>query len=413
MPVSKGAAAVVAVVGLFGLGACSSSGRAGTKAPPHTSTTSTSTSTSSITVAQSSTTATSVPATVASKPSVSGPPGGPVPTGVTPVSVTFDSPTEGFVLAGAACSTPPCTSILRTRDSGRSWVGIPAPRGAISSNGVSGQPVAGGVRGIRFASALDGWTFGPALYATHDGGATWHPVSLPGTMEDLQASAGQAFALIGACTPSTGTCDSPQVTLWHTDAAADAWTQVPGVTGLAARNPIVLHGASGWVVLEDAAHVDQVFFTSDGHTWSRAANPCPANTTLDSIAAGSTTVGYLCVGQPASGTTTKQLLTSSDQGRTTQVAGMAPSAGDGGALVALSPTAWVLASSSAASLIYRSSDGGRTWPSPVTYLDGGLGFGDFGFTTPTQGVAIHGPAHDSAQLIISRDGGATWNPVTF
>ena len=73
--------------------------------------------------------ATSPPPTTKQAPVArAGPAGGPVPPGFIAASVTFISNSEGWVLGTAPCGSPPCTSVLRTRDGGRSWRGIPAPR---------------------------------------------------------------------------------------------------------------------------------------------------------------------------------------------------------------------------------------------------------------------------------------------
>ena len=53
---------------------------------------------------------------------------GPVPRGFEPVSMTFVSGSDGWVLGTAPCTHKPRTSIVRTTDGGRSWAGIPAPR---------------------------------------------------------------------------------------------------------------------------------------------------------------------------------------------------------------------------------------------------------------------------------------------
>jgi hypothetical protein len=55
------------------------------------------------------------------------------------------------------------------------------------------------------------------------------------------------------------------------------------------------------------------------------------------------------------------------------------------------------------------------WAAPLTQGDGGRGYNDVGFTTATQGVAIHGSpsAPDPAALFMTRDAGATWAPVAF
>jgi hypothetical protein len=80
-----------------------------------------------------------------------GPAGGPVPRGFRAQSVTFVSPTMGWVLGTAPCAAAPCTSVLRTRDGGRTWSGIPAPRVRLGD----GLP-AEGASELRFADARNG-----------------------------------------------------------------------------------------------------------------------------------------------------------------------------------------------------------------------------------------------------------------
>src|SRR4051794_21631848 len=57
-----------------------------------------------------------------------GPAGGPVPAGFNGYDLTWVSNDDGWALGTAPCDNRPCTSILRTTDGGKSWVGIPAPR---------------------------------------------------------------------------------------------------------------------------------------------------------------------------------------------------------------------------------------------------------------------------------------------
>src|SRR5580658_1050206 len=108
------------------------------------------------------------------------PAAGPVPSGFRPASVTFVSASLGWVLGSAPCTHKPCTSIVRTTDGGRHWAGIPAPRFELATFA--------GTRGLdrlRFADASDGFAFGSQLWATHNGGASWHRVTaVPGYITD-------------------------------------------------------------------------------------------------------------------------------------------------------------------------------------------------------------------------------------
>src|SRR6266704_1702466 len=76
------------------------------------------------------------------------PSGGPVPAGFRAAAATFVSVREAFVLGTAPCQRTPCTSIVRTRDRGVSWRGLPAPAVPLGEPGVTGPAV----WGIRFAT---------------------------------------------------------------------------------------------------------------------------------------------------------------------------------------------------------------------------------------------------------------------
>jgi hypothetical protein len=71
-------------------------------------------------------------------------------------------------------------------------------------------------------------------------------------------------------------------------------------------------------------------------------------------------------------------------------------------------------------VLFRSIDAGRRWTTPLTIADGGVGWGDLGFTTARDGVVIHGPAvtdggsrNHPGRLLLTDDGGARWSAVNF
>jgi hypothetical protein len=136
-------------------------------------------------------------------------------------------------------------------------------------------------------------------------------------------------------------------------------------------------------------------------------------------------VMLLCAGQGAAGSSQKALYRSLDAGRSWIAAGPPQfSGGDGGKVSAATAAVIAVATSSGASEVYRSTNGGDTWSTAFQVADGGIGWGDFGFTDQTQGLLIHapggrlqGPASQGqpfpATLFLTTDGGATWKPVTF
>src|SRR5262249_53199625 len=101
-------------------------------------------------------------------------PGGAVPAGFQPQSVTFISASDGWVLGSAPCGARDCLAVLRTGDGGKTWRSVPAPPADLTTLG--GKP---GIYQLVFADSRDGLAYGPRLYATHDGGSAWQRVRLP------------------------------------------------------------------------------------------------------------------------------------------------------------------------------------------------------------------------------------------
>ena len=147
------------------------------------------------------------------------PPGGPVPRGFLPASVTFVSARDGWVLGTTkTCAHAPCTSVLRTTNGGRSWAGIPAPKFRLASLGTSQ-----GLQRLRFATRRDGFAYGSQLWVTHNGGSSWHRVrQVPGLISDLETAGGAAYAVT-----TTGTAQ--RQTVYESPVGRDAWHRVSGL----------------------------------------------------------------------------------------------------------------------------------------------------------------------------------------
>jgi hypothetical protein len=99
------------------------------------------------------------------------------------------------------------------------------------------------------------------------------------------------------------------------------------------------------------------------------------------------------------------------------VAGATPENGIAGTIAATpSGRTLVLATSSGASYLYRSTDGGRLWVDSILFRDGGLGFNDLGFTTAKLGFVIRGAVAWRSKLddmMMTDNAGATWYRVRF
>ena len=357
-----------------------------------------------------------------------GPAGGPVPAGFQAVSATFASPDLGWALGSGPCATGSCAAILRTSDGGRTWESIPAPGTPISQGPV--QPGSTpGVSGLRFADPLDGWAFGPDLWATHDGGATWHRVTVQGMASApvvaLEASAGSVHAVFYQTTTQVA------VRIATSPVGRDAWTlsptQVPIGAGPVPQTQLVLSGASGWVLQVDRTVVGGARLVNGA--WIAWTPPCATVMGPAVLAASSATeLVAACDGgiwgtPPSAGQQGEHLYASHDGGATFAQTGTAVPLN--GAAAVASPAAGsvlVAGTTAQAAAVAGSFDGGQTWQ---TVLQSGQPGGQaavftyLGFTTSTQGVALTesgagtGNGQNVGTLYMTRDGGRTWSAVSF
>jgi photosystem II stability/assembly factor-like uncharacterized protein len=335
--------------------------------------------------------AASAPSTVTSPlaPTAGGAEAHLAPGAFSPRSVTFVSPSEGWVLGN--------TGIEHTVDGGRTW----SPVGAAPSSDATH---------LRFADPSDGWAWSSStVWSTHDGGRTWTRQTLPGlatefTVEDLQASAGVAHVAV--------TQDDGSVRILTTPVGSDAWRLSPAHITLGAgpvpSGQLVLQGSVGWFIQVDRTVVAGARLVNG--QWQPWTPPCLNANGPAVLAASSPTELVAACDQGVWGPAApmgEQLSVSHDGGATWTDAGGVPA-----------QPAQAVASASSATIVAAGTggleatfDAGRSWATVVPV--NGNEVTDLGFTTATQGVAVvngHGPA---GVLLMTRDGGHTWNPVTF
>jgi hypothetical protein len=258
-----------------------------------------------------------------------GPAAGPVPPDFAPASVTFVSPTQAWVIGqagtpGTCYNGTICTSVAWTSDDGATWHGEPAP--------VTGTPNGpDGVSGIRFLDGVNGWAFGPELWATHDSGSTWQQIDTNGQrVTDLETAGSQAYALFAQCSGTSGSgfaADCTSYTLMTTTATSDDWVPVGAATsgltrdGGAGSAMLELTGTDGYLVAPDGT----IYSGPLGGTWSKAGTaPCqpsfppqadglPASGML--ALASATNLAIACDGG-SSATSQPAIYTSDDSGAT-------------------------------------------------------------------------------------------------
>jgi hypothetical protein len=333
----------------------------------------------------------------------------PAPTpiaGFQAASVTFVSSQDGWVLGTAGGSL----ALARTQDGGTYWTGVTAP-----PTGFYTGPGSSGVSGIRFADQEDGWAYGSQLWATHDGGASWAQVTLPGLnsgggmtpIQDLETAAGQVYAVYFG---------SSGFVIAGSPVGSNSW--VASSTGISfGAGPIpmaqlVIQGSAGWAVENDRT-VDGGSLLKSGiwSSWTPACSTAGGPATLAASSAQNL-IAACDVGLYGSGPPAERAYTSTDGGSSfTELAAALPASCQGSATIA-SPSTSVAAAGCGAGIV-TTFNGGGSWGTVYT---GGSGttIAYVGFTTTTQGVAIATATGSAAgALLMTRNGGESWAPVTI
>jgi photosystem II stability/assembly factor-like uncharacterized protein len=333
--------------------------------------------------------------------------GGPVPAGTEATSVTFISPSTAFVLGTAPCDVEPCSAILETNDRGAHWVGLPAPKENVS------YYLGNGLWGLRFADARNGYAFGQGLWQTADGGKSWQKATPPeSTVLSLEAVEDRELVAVAqSCQPGQG-CGR-QLGVYH-EPIGGSWSTVASVHTNFNDASISVHGSVVWVLAGLKLYVS----SDGGASFQTESPPCPARLGQPgSISDDGEHVYLLCSGNGAAGSTQKYVYRSAGPNSPWTLVGRPPAGGDGGQISAGSDNSIMIATYSGASLLYRSTDGGHTWRTALTEDDGGAGWNDLGFTTPSDAVVVHGPALAGSQrpgkVLLSSDGGLSWHTASF
>lgn len=338
-------------------------------------------------------------------------PGGPVPRGFLPYSFTSVGGGIEYLLGNAPCSTPPCTSIVRTTDGGHTWVGLPAPVAPLTP--WQGYPANPGstVRDLRFASSRDGWAYGGALYSTHDGSHTWHRVDPGGIVLDLATDGTITYAVVATCSAQGYSCTNAR--LRFTPAPGDQWQDVPGVAGGTAGQ-VSLAGNGGVALLTDSSGQSSTSVRlTTGWSLDRSA-PCAGDTSGVVKSATGNRIFLFC-GRGAAGSLILQTYVSDDFGASWRLQpGPALRLADGtrGSTAAATPDVVfaTMLSPGFPNTVARSRNGGDNWAdAALPSLPGGWRY--VGATNATSLVAL--PANPDGSIWTSTDGGATWTSYRF
>jgi YVTN family beta-propeller protein len=318
--------------------------------------------------------------------------------GFRPVAAGFGSPARGVVTGGAICGLPLCLAtwpaamVMATSDGGKRWAFLTPPPYPVSP-----RPSVS----VVFTSPDNGWL---SDWHTSDGGATWQQAGPPFAPVAMAASATTIYAVVRK---TRGPAE-----LFARPVDGTAWTQVAGVT--AYYTGLAVSGHAVWL-----AGQRQLWATADGRHWRRYPSRClGTGYHLAGVTAASPShVAFLCTG-PAG--TRKEILTSSDGGRTVHLAGRAPASGapEGFASPPGDPALITIAAagttkSSRTAWLYRSANGGRTWTTLTFRGNSQEGFSSLTYTTRTTAwIVLYDSLTSKGSLLRTTDSGRTWHQAT-
>ncbi|HEX8092940.1 WD40/YVTN/BNR-like repeat-containing protein [Jatrophihabitans sp.] len=349
------------------------------------------------------------------------PAGGPVPAGFKAVDLTWVSTDVGYALGTAPCVSAPCTSILRTVDGGKSWVGLPAPNAMLSQTDTCSNSC-DLVTHLRFANPDVGYAFSfNALFLTTDGGKHWARQQPDGSAYSLEIVDGMALRVLGqapSCAPgckfrvqraAIGGTEWDDVALPPGARSAGAQLAASGRTAVLATFGNPAGGA------QDATSV--LFTSTDGGaTWRKVGEPCPRTSgggEVDTVAvtvAPDASITGLCTPRGDSGP--KFTMTSTDGGAHFTAAPPSLGAATGDVLGAASATTLLVSLDQ----LYRSTDGGQHWQRTG---NGGKGPGAaswIGFENSSVGrvLEVDGPGTAASGTVwTTTDAGRSWRANTF
>jgi photosystem II stability/assembly factor-like uncharacterized protein len=361
---------------------------------------------------------TGVSAAIASPASGTPPP----PSGAN--SITWVSPSRGWVLGQWACAkggTRVCTQVLGTVNAGKTWKRLATLPVTISAARPGGIFI-GGISEIKFANASDGWVYGPypTMYRTVNGGKTWTARPVPGggkQMYDIAATATGFYGLTSACTSDiTATCEARGLSLWRTGLTGAGWTKLDhtlpfNVSGGAYLTAL---GKTVYVIDGDMKTLGKGLFlvsTDSGARFAARTSPCSTGSPefsemTQAVPQNATTVFMLCVGNPGKSMSMQSVYESSNNGKTDHFdgqltsPGIAPFAWGIQAQLAVSPAGnLAVAASSDGTFMYIKDSGAKNWKMLFGWAEvASPGWNDLAWVSGTQAWAVYSPVQTPVPL---------------
>ncbi|WP_370892187.1 WD40/YVTN/BNR-like repeat-containing protein [Janibacter sp. GXQ6167] len=339
------------------------------------------------------------------------------PTGPLPVPVSFDiasfttgSETVQGALGSADCGDQTCTSVVRSRDAGKTWQAASALKDVTVAPNGSFATVPRQVSTMRFADAKRGWIAGSTVLVTNNGGQSWTNYPYPGgTVVAMEVDENQVrFVTAQECSASV--CSGP-VRVYQAAVGAklaDSMVLQIDATDLTDVELVTDRSGAYLMTRERGATPRLHHLTVDGS--SEVTSPCERGSlTIAAPADQSKELLAACAVPDGPDHVLVTMAQSSDSGENWSGSDVGPTRVEGTRvrLTASSPEKLAIATVGAQqNRVWRSADGGGSWEPakvpPAAHLWVAAGGGDRVFAFSGGG-----------SYQVSEDGAVTWREVSF
>jgi hypothetical protein len=321
--------------------------------------------------------------------------GHPPPAQFVATSLTFATATNAWATGSAPCGASGanlCPVLARSVDGGRSWRVV---------RWIATTPVTGlTIDQIRFADASNGWLIATSaggaevgrLFATHNGGASWHAVALSNAV-DVAAGDGTVWVTASGAT----------AVLYRAPVGSDSFSKVADSAGTALA--VVGDTAYAWRVSTLDTFAARLTVASSSGVAERTL-PC-IGADVAFAATSRDAADTVCGSEPGTGNQVKKIYASQDNAKTWSLVGQLP---DDGYVATVLIDGSTLVATGGRMPIDVSRDGGTTWVENFADSADAGGFTDLAFLSSTFGYA-DGPL--PGQFAVTSDGGLTWQLRSF
>lgn len=332
-----------------------------------------------------------------------------VPPGFHATGVSFVSETEGWVIGEAKCPEPICTFVLRTSDGGHRWEAVSAPDALGPTSSGRYTTTSEYVSDLRFADSKNGWAFYGELWATHDGGRSWHEIGLGNPVFALEVIGRRAYAVVGSCGASLSECTGP-VRVYETPVGTDDWRSVLEVESPSHEGELYLGGRALYFTIDPGEEDEPplLFALTPARRWERRTMP----SSCEGGVLGPTSPRDLFLvcqtGEGVSNSGPHEFHVSSDGGKSWQLTWKSDGRSSYFGPIAITSEGRFLANASAQWLEIERRDGRHEsfrFTASGRYSEE---IRSLRFPTPRFGVVLTGDF-----LYLSTDAGVTWEPVHF